>query len=103
MLYDGAIRFLHQSAAALRAGRREVAREKLHRAQAIINELTRSLDFRQGEIAWNLRNIYSYCSRHLIDATLHADPDGYDKVAELLTELRDGFAEAERTSESLVA
>lgn len=103
MLYDGAIRFLHQSAAALRAGRRDIAREKLRRSQAILDELTRSLDFRQGEVALNLRNIYSYCSRHLIDATLHADPEGYEKVAELLAGLRESWAEIERSSEHVPA
>lgn len=92
MLYDGAIRFLNQAAAGLRAGHRGVAREKLRRAQAIIDELTRALDMRQGgDIAINLRLLYGFCSRHMIDSTLHADPDGYEKVAELLADLRDSW------------
>jgi flagellar protein FliS len=103
MLYDGAIRFLYQAATALRAGRRDVTREKLRRSQAILDELTRSLDFRQGEVAVNLRNIYSYCSRHMIDSTLHADPDGYEQVAELLAGLRESWAEIESASERLPA
>jgi flagellar protein FliS len=99
MLYDGAIRFLHQSAAALRAGRRDTARERLRRAQAVIDELSRSLDMSQGEIAVGLRAIYSFCSRHLIDSTLHADPAGYEKVAELLSGLRESWAEIEKSVE----
>ncbi len=103
MLYDGAIRFLHQSAAALRAGKRDTARERLRRATAIIDELTRSLDLSQGEIAVGLRSIYSFCSRHLIDSTLHADPEGYEKVAELLAELRESWAAIEKSSERIPA
>ena len=103
MLYDGAIRFLHQSAAALRAGRRDTARERLRRAQAVIDELSRSLDMSQGEIAVGLRAIYSFCSRHLIDSTLHADPAGYEKVAELLSGLRESWAEIEKSVEHVPA
>jgi flagellar protein FliS len=103
MLYDGAIRFLHQSAAALRAGRRDTARERLRRAQAVIDELSRSLDMSQGEIAVGLRAIYSFCSRHLIDSTLHADPAGYEKVAELLSGLRESWAAIEKSVEHVSA
>jgi len=103
MLYDGAIRFLHQSAAALRAGKRDTARERLRRAQAVIDELSRSLDMSQGEIAVGLRAIYSFCSRHLIDSTLHADPAGYEKVAELLSGLRESWAEIEKSVEHVSA
>jgi flagellar protein FliS len=91
MLYDGAIRFLNQAAAGLRAGHRGLAREKLRRAQAILDELTRSLDMRQGDVAVNLRSVYSFCSRHMIESTLHADPAGYEKVAELLAGLRESW------------
>src|SRR5262249_54660797 len=50
LLYDGAIRFLYAAATSAREGRREIAREKLRRAQAIIDELNRTLDMNQGEI-----------------------------------------------------
>jgi flagellar protein FliS len=91
MLYDGAIRFLSQAAAGARAGQRVAAREKLRRAQAIIDELTRSLDMGQGEVAFNLRQVYSFCSRHMIESTLQGDPAGYEKVAELLAGLRESW------------
>jgi flagellar protein FliS len=105
MLYDGAIRFLTQAAAAVRAGRRDVARDKLRRAQAIIDELTRVLDMqRGGDVAINLRMLYNFCSRHIIDSTLHADPEGYEKVAELLSGLRESWdAIASRQAERISA
>jgi flagellar protein FliS len=91
MLYDGAIRFLYAGASAAREGRRDVARDRLRRAQAVIDELNRSLDMSQGQIARNLRDLYTFCSRHLIDSTLNANPDGYEEVAKLLTELREAW------------
>jgi len=60
MLYDGAIRFLRQSATAMRTGNREVTVNRLNRAGAIIDELNISLDMNQGEVASNLRSIYLF-------------------------------------------
>ena len=99
MLYDGAIRFLHQAAAAMREGQLKLSRDRLHRAQAVIDELYRSVDVRQGEVAYGLRSIYSFCRRHLIDATANTDPSGYDTVAGLLTELRESWEQIERQSQ----
>jgi flagellar protein FliS len=96
MLYDGAIRFLYSAAAAAREGRRADCREKLGRAQAIIAELNRSLDMSHGQIPRNLRNIYGFCSRHLIDSTLNGNPDGYEEVAKLLAELREAWEQIAR-------
>jgi flagellar protein FliS len=91
MLYDGAIRFLYAAAAASRDGRRDVARDRLRRAQAVLDELNRSLDMSQGQIARNLRDLYNFCSRHLIDSTAKGDASGYEEVAKLLAELREAW------------
>lgn len=99
LLYDGAIRFLQQAAAALREGRYKQSRDRLHRAQAVIDELNRSLDLRQGEVAYGLRSIYGFCTRHLIESTAQSDPEGYEEVAELLSGLRESWVEIELTAE----
>jgi len=103
MLYDGAIRFLHQAATAHREGRRTQAHERLRRAQAVIDELNRSLDLRQGEVAHSLRSIYSFCTRHLIESTAQADPAGYEQVATLLSGLRESWAEVAASPQRLSA
>ena len=100
MLYDGAIRFLYAGAAAAREGRRDVARDRLRRAQAVIDELNRSLDMSQGQIPRNLRALYNFCSRHLIESTAAGNPAGYEEVAKLLSELREAW---EQTSMALAA
>jgi flagellar protein FliS len=92
MLYDGAIRYLRQAAGAYRDGRREVSREKVRQAQAVIDELNRSLDMRHGELPERLRSIYTFCTRHLIESTAASDPEGFDKVATMLADLRDSWA-----------
>ena len=46
-----------------------------------------------SEIASRLQGIYAFCRRHLIEAAAQQDPDKIDEVSELLTELREAWAE----------
>lgn len=92
MLYDGAVRFLRQSAEALRAGNREQSRNRMARAEAIIDELNWSLDMSYGQIPENLRLIYLFCKRQLIKANLESDPAPIDAVGRLLADLRESWA-----------
>lgn len=91
MLYDGAIRFLRQSAEAMRAGQREQSRNRMRRAEEIIDELNGALDMSYGEVPARLRSIYLFCKRHLVHANLTADPDQVEIVVRLLAELRDAW------------
>jgi flagellar secretion chaperone FliS len=91
MLYDGAIRFLSQSAAAMRADNRDIALNRLRRGEAIIDELNVSLDMSQGEVAAQLRAIYMFCKRHLLEAHMQRDADGIDTVVRFLTDLRSSW------------
>jgi flagellar protein FliS len=93
MLYDGAIRFLHQAAVALRADNRKVFLDRVQRGEAIINELNVTLDMRQGEIAERLRAIYIFCGLHLSSATIERDPEKVENVIRLLSELREAWAQ----------
>jgi flagellar protein FliS len=94
MLYDGCLRFLHQAAYAMREDKPRDADARLKRAEAIIDELQTTLDHKRGgEIASRLQGIYVFCRRHLLDARRANDADMVDKVAELLAELRDAWAE----------
>ena len=93
MLYDGAIRFLRQSATAMRTGNREVTVNRLNRAGAIIDELNISLDMNQGEVASNLRSIYLFARRHMTEALIEQDPEKLEAVARLLADLREAWAQ----------
>ena len=86
MLYDGCLRFLFQSAYAMREGDRRQSQDRMRRAEAIIDELTVTLDHeRGGEIASRLQGIYAFCRRHLMEAHAEQDPTKIEEVSELLT------------------
>jgi flagellar secretion chaperone FliS len=92
MLYDGANRFLTQSAIAMRDGRAGLAGEKLRRAEAIIDELLATLDMSVGDIAERLQALYLFFKEHLMAARLKQDAGKVDEVARLMRELRSSWA-----------
>lgn len=103
MLYDGAIRFLRQSAEAMRVGSRERSRNRMRRAEMIIDELNMTLDMSHGEIPARLRSIYLFCKRQLIQANIESDPSKIDGVVGLLAELREAWDQIAGSSSELVA
>jgi len=92
MLYDGANRFLTQSAIAMRETRPAIAGEKLRRAEAIIDELLATLDMSVGEIAEQLQALYLFFKEHLSAARLEQSADKVEEVARLMRELRSAWA-----------
>ena len=93
MLYDGAMRFLGQSAIAFRDGSIGPANEKLRKAEAIVDELLATLDPAGGEITERLAAIYVFCRRTLVEAQLERDAAKVEEVRRLIGELRDAWAE----------
>ncbi len=94
LLYDGAVRFLRQSAAAMGLGEVERAATAMRRAEAIIDELTVTLDLEAGgELAAGLRDLYLFCRRHLGQALIERDPAKVEHVAALLGDLRESWAQ----------
>lgn len=88
LLYEGAIRLLHESATAFEQRREDEAVDCLRRAEQILRELARSLDIAHGgSVARNLNRVYDYCSRRLADASLGHDPRPAAEVAGLLDDL----------------
>ena len=99
MLYDGAIRFLIQSSAAMREGNIERSRDRMRRAEAIVDELNLALDMSYGEIPSRLRAIYYFCKRQLRDGNTQREPAKVDAVARLLRELRGAWEQAATRAE----
>jgi flagellar secretion chaperone FliS len=97
-LYDGARRFLHQAAVAMRDGDVPTSHERLRRAEAIVEHLLATLDMNQGgEIAQRLEAIYVFCQRLLAEGRMERDAGKLDKVGELLGELREAWAQLAET------
>ncbi len=94
MLYDGARRFLYQSAGAMREGRRTEAHERLRRAELIIDELLTTLNLEAGgAIASNLQGLYLFFLGHMHEARSEQDADKLDWVSAQLGELREAWAQ----------
>lgn len=94
MLYDGARRFLHQAAVAMRERDIPAAHERLRRAEAIIDHLRATLDMEQGgEVAQRLDAIYVFCSRQLAEGRMRQQPEALEQVGELLGELREAWVQ----------
>jgi flagellar secretion chaperone FliS len=97
MLFDGALRFSRRAVAAYEAGQRPQATQAIGRVTSIVNELNATLDLEAGgDIARNLRSIYGFVNRHLVEAVREADPNRVLQASRLLAELREAFAEASK-------
>jgi flagellar protein FliS len=99
ILYDGARRFLRQAAVAMEAGEIERAHVTQRHAEMIIAHLDSTLDLDQGQVAHSLRQLYSFCLRHLNAARMAQDPDMLAEVSTMLGELREAFAQAATQAE----
>lgn len=89
MLFDGALAQLTRARAALRAHDAAAKGEAIGRATRIVEEgLNASLDLRGGELAGNLRALYDYMNRRLLQANLRNDESIVQEVAQLLQTLR---------------
>ncbi|HOO32046.1 MAG TPA: flagellar export chaperone FliS [Thermotogota bacterium] len=102
MLYTGAINFLAQARNAIDASDISLANDKLVRVQDIIMELNISLDMEKGgEISKNLRGLYNYIYKRLLDANMKKDIKIIDEVSDYIKELRDTWIEAMKKEGSL--
>ena len=99
MLYDGAIKFLHQSIEAIESKDIEKANLYLWKTMEIIQELVISLDMKI-EISQNLYDLYDYYYRRLMEANLKKDRAIAEEVLQFMQELRDAWAQAAITVKS---
>jgi flagellar protein FliS len=94
MLMDGA---LERIAAARGCIKNKAYVEKsrlIHRAVAIIDQLSTSLNLDAGgEIAGNLKDLYDYMGRQLLEATVSNDTDKLDEVLRLMHQIRGAWME----------
>ncbi len=92
MLMDGA---LERVAAARGCIKNKAFVDKsrlIHRAVAILDQLSISLDMDAGgEIAGNLNGLYDYMCRQLLKASVENDVDALDEVLKLLHQIRSAW------------
>lgn len=92
MCYDGVLTALTRA----RQGQDiETRNRELQRAQAILSELSATLDHeRGGAIASSLAELYGYCTRQLVAANLRGEMALLDDVQEVVGGLRDAWQQA---------
>ena len=108
MLLEKATASLNEAIAAIESGQIEDRWRANKRAMEIINHLDLTLDMdRGGEIAENLRSLYSFALRRLADVDFKNDAQAAREVIKLLEpmlaswrELAKGPAEGQTTSQS---
>ncbi len=93
LLYNGAIRFIHESVLALETGDMQKCHNQNMRAQDIVKEFMCTLDM-QYEISQGWYQLYEYISYRLVQANLKKDKEMLLEAKGLLTELRDAWFQA---------
>ncbi len=92
LLYDGAIKFMKLAIKELEAGNMEVKGKYINKARDIINELNAVLDTDAGgEIAANLRKLYTFMNERLSQANSKRDPQIIREVITLMEELNQSW------------
>lgn len=92
LVFDGALKFLTLAERGLRDGDLDGFVHNLGRAQAVITELRRTLNYDAGgTIAVDLGRLYSFCLEHLAEANFQKSPEHVATVRNLINTIADGF------------
>ncbi len=93
MLYNGALRFMTEGRDAIERKDYEEANNSLQKAQNIITEFRVTLNM-EYEIAHQLLPLYNYVYDRLVEANMKSDVKQLDEAKNIITELRDAWAQA---------
>lgn len=84
---------LRRAVASIGAKQYAAANEAIKKSEVIVKTLNSSLDM-QHSISENLRSLYLYMDRRMIEANIKKDISILEEVSGMLTELRDAWNEA---------
>ena len=93
MLYNGCLRFMTEGREAIERKDYEQANTSLQKAQNIISEFRITLKM-EYDIAKQLLPLYNYVYDRLVEANLKSDVTRIDEARDIITELRDAWAQA---------
>jgi flagellar secretion chaperone FliS len=92
LLYEGAIKFMKQAVREIQAGDNQAKGIYINKALNIITELNAVLDMEAGgEIASNLRKLYTFMTQRLAEANIKRDPKMIEEVIRLMDELNQSW------------
>jgi flagellar protein FliS len=93
MLFDGLMVSLADAEGHIERKDIKAKTESIGRATKILNGLQGALDFEKGaEIAINLSDLYDYCVRRLLKASIRNDPSIVREVRGLMFEIQDAWS-----------
>ncbi len=95
MLYDGCIRQLKLAILSLGDNNAEIANTALLKAQAIVQELSRSLD-RQYDISHELARIYDFVEDTIYNVITSRSADDLRPLVEIMQELHGTWVQVSR-------
>ena len=94
MLYDGAIKNANFAVQYIESGEIEKVHDSLIKTKNIVTELLATLNMEQGgEIAKNLKSLYSYMFSQLIEANMEKKSEPILTVIDLMKELRGAWVQ----------
>ena len=94
MLYDGAIKNANFAVQYMKSGEIEKVHDSLIKTKNIVTELLATLNMDQGgEIAKNLKSLYSYMFSQLVEANMEKKSEPVLNVIDLLKELRGAWVQ----------
>ena len=99
-LFNEASVSLRRAAQAIEQKKIEAANEHIKKSEVIIKTLDKSLDM-QYDIAGQLKALYGYMQRRMLEANLKKDIGILNEVSEILIELRDAWVEAVKSSKKI--
>jgi len=92
LLYEGAIRYLRQAIASYEAGDYRRKNQYIARTQDILLELNSVLNMEAGgQIAQNLRALYTFLWQHLNRSNANNSPQGIRQAIAILEEVLGGW------------
>jgi flagellar protein FliS len=91
MLYDGALKNLRNAQHCIEHKDINGAHRMLIKTQDIIKELNITLNMSAGDISSNLRNLYLYMLKRLVEANVTKDNGKIEEVIELLSTLKEAW------------
>lgn len=104
MLYEGSIRFLRQSIAAIQLKDLERKRQSVDRAVALIQHLQGTLDMDRGrEVAADLDRLYSYITSRILNGSGKLEVAPLEEAIKLLTVLLSGWQEVVKNDQERAA
>jgi len=95
MLYNGCLKFLHQSKKAIEANDIQEKNTNIQKVQAIISELMSTLNM-DIAVSQQMFSLYEYMNRRLVEANVKNDISIIHEVEGYIVEFRDTWKEVIR-------